>query len=72
MIDEHVAFDSVDHTHQYEDTPDFTLTAYNLEEIFAEKLRALYQRSQVRDYYDLYRMIRISSAYLRLQAQVER
>jgi len=26
-------------------------------EIFAEKLRALYQRSQARDYYDLYRMI---------------
>lgn len=57
MIDEYVAFDSVVHTHQYEDTPDFRLTAYSLEEIFAEKLRALYQRSRARDYYDLYRMI---------------
>lgn len=57
MIDEYVAFDSTGYSHQYEDTPEFTITAYSLEEIFAEKLRALYQRSQARDYYDLYRMI---------------
>ncbi|RDZ44877.1 hypothetical protein C5B91_08980 [Haloferax sp. Atlit-10N] len=57
MIDEYVAFGSVDHHHYYEDVPEFRLTAYSLEEIFAEKLRALYQRSQARDYYDLYRMI---------------
>ena len=57
MIDEYVAFTSVDHRHSYEDIPEFELTAYSLEEIFAEKLRALYQRSQARDYYDLYRMI---------------
>ncbi len=57
MIDEYVAFDSVKHRHSYEDVPEFELTAYSLEEIFAEKLRALYQRSQARDYYDLYRMI---------------
>lgn len=57
MIDEYVAFDSVNHRHSYEDVPEFELTAYSLEEIFAEKLRALYQRSQARDYYDLYRMI---------------
>ncbi len=57
MIDEYVAFASVDHRHSYEDVPEFELTAYSLEEIFAEKLRALYQRSQARDYYDLYRMI---------------
>jgi predicted nucleotidyltransferase component of viral defense system len=57
MIDEHVAFASVDHRHSYEDVPEFELSAYSLEEIFAEKLRALYQRTQARDYYDLYRMI---------------
>ena len=57
MIDEYVAFASVDHHHSYEDVPGFGLTAYSCEEIFAEKLRALYQRSQARDYYDLYRMI---------------
>ena len=57
MIDEYVAFGSMNHHHRYEDVPEFELTAYSLEEIFAEKLRALYQRSQARDYYDLYRMI---------------
>lgn len=57
MIDEYVAFASVNHCHSYEDVTEFELTAYSLEEIFAEKLRALYQRSQARDYYDLYRMI---------------
>ena len=57
MIDEHIAFDSIHHRHTYEDVPEFELTAYSLEEIFAEKLRALYQRSQARDYYDLYRML---------------
>jgi predicted nucleotidyltransferase component of viral defense system len=57
MIDEYVAFTPVNHLHSYEDVPKFELTAYSLEEIFAEKLRALYQRSQARDYYDLYRMV---------------
>src|SRR6056297_1010827 len=57
MIDEYVAFDPVRHSHSYEDVPEFELTAYSLEEIFAEKLRALYQRSQARDYYDLYQML---------------
>jgi predicted nucleotidyltransferase component of viral defense system len=57
MIDEHVAFDSVTHHHSHEDVPEFESTAYSVEEILAEKLRALYQRSQARDYYDLYRML---------------
>ena len=57
MIDEYVAFASVNHRHSYENAPEFEVTAYSLEEIFAEKLRALYQRSQARDYYDLYRML---------------
>jgi len=57
MIDEYVALASVDHHHSYEDVPEFELTAYSREEIFAEKLRALYQRTQARDYYDIHRMI---------------
>ena len=57
MIDEYVAFDPVTHRHSYEDVPEFEVTAYSLEEIFTEKLRALFQRSQARDYYDLYQMI---------------
>ena len=57
MIDEYIAFEAADHVHQYEDIPEFDLTAYSIEEIFAEKLRALYQRARARDYYDLYRML---------------
>jgi len=57
MIDEHVAFDSVQHTHAYEDVPAFDLQAYSVEEIFAEKLRAIYQRGAARDYYDLYQLL---------------
>lgn len=57
MIDEYIEFDAADHVHQYEDIPEFGLTAYSIEEIFAEKLRALYQRARARDYYDLYRML---------------
>jgi predicted nucleotidyltransferase component of viral defense system len=57
MVDEHVAFDAVLHTHEYEDVPQFDLQAYSVEEIFAEKLRALYQRGLARDYYDLYQLI---------------
>ena len=57
MVDEYIAFASVDYRHSYEDVPEFELASYSLEEIFAEKLRALYQRSQARDYYDLYRML---------------
>jgi predicted nucleotidyltransferase component of viral defense system len=58
MVDEHVAFDPVMHTHKYEGVPEFELSAYSVEEIFAEKLRALYQRGIARDYYDLYQLIR--------------
>lgn len=57
MIDEHVHFAPIEHTHEYEDTPAFEILAYSLEEIFAEKLRALYQRERARDYYDIYRMV---------------
>jgi hypothetical protein len=32
----------------------FDLQAYNVEEIFLEKIRAVYQRGAARDYYDLY------------------
>lgn len=57
MIDEHLAFEPTTRDHQFADTPAFTVRAYRLEEIFAEKLRALYQRSAPRDFYDCYRII---------------
>ena len=61
MVDEHVAFDPVQHTHAYEDVPEFDLQAYSVEEIFAEKLRAIYQRGTARDYYDLYQLLETDS-----------
>jgi Uncharacterized conserved protein len=56
MVDEHVAFDPAQHTHAYEDVPEFNLQTYSVEEIFAEKFRTVYQRGVVRDYYDLYQL----------------
>jgi len=48
-------------THVYEDVPEFSLQAYSVEEIFAEKLRAIYQRGVARDYYDLYQLLETDS-----------
>ena len=40
----------------YSDYPDFMVRVENLEEIFAQKLRALVQRKKVRDYYDIWKI----------------
>lgn len=64
MIDEYLAFGPVTHTHEYEDIPRFTLHAYSVEEIFAEKLRAFYQRGLARDYYDIYQLIQTDTVTL--------
>jgi predicted nucleotidyltransferase component of viral defense system len=40
----------------YSDYPDFEVRAEQLEEIFAQKLRALVERKKVRDYYDVWQM----------------
>lgn len=61
MVDEHIAFDPVEHTHEIEDVPAFDCQAYSVEEIFAEKLRAIYQRGAARDYYDLYQLLETES-----------
>lgn len=61
MVDEYVAFDPVRQTHTYEDVPEFELQAYSVEEIFAEKLRAIFQRGAARDYYDLYQLLETES-----------
>lgn len=57
MVDEVVADEPAEHTHDYEDVVPFSLSAYSLPEIFGEKLRTLYQRARGRDYYDLYRIV---------------
>ena len=41
----------------YSDYPDFMVRVESLEEICAQKLRALVQRKKVRDYYDIWRML---------------
>lgn len=43
----------------YSDYPEFRVQAESLEEILAEKLRALIERKKVRDYYDVWRMIQL-------------
>lgn len=40
----------------YSDYPEFMVRVESLEEIFAQKLRALLQRKKVRDYYDIWKM----------------
>lgn len=40
----------------YSDYPDFKVRVESLEEIFAQKLRALVERKKVRDYYDIWKM----------------
>lgn len=64
MVDEHVAFDSVRHKHEYEDIPAFDLHAYSVEEIFAEKLRSIFQRGAARDYYDLYQLLKTETVVI--------
>lgn len=41
----------------YSDYPDFDVKVMQLEEIFAEKLRALLERKKSRDYYDVWKML---------------
>lgn len=55
--DEPLAFTTEDHLHGPEDIPEFTLTAYSVEEIFVEKLRSLYQKPKARHFYDIYRLL---------------
>lgn len=68
MVDEHLAFAPETHTHEYEDVPAFELQAYSVEEIFAEKLRSIFQRGVARDYYDLYQLLETSSVEIDFDA----
>ena len=43
-------------TVSYDDLSNFTINGYSLDEVIAEKIRSLMQRSKVRDYYDIWRM----------------
>ncbi len=39
------------------DYPDFSLLVYTLDNILAEKLRAIIERTKIRDYYDVWRLL---------------
>lgn len=43
----------------YEDYPEFHVNVYCLETILAEKIRSLLERERVRDWYDVWRMLRV-------------
>lgn len=45
----------------YSDYPDFDTKVYSLENILAEKMRAIIQRGKVRDYYDVWKLLGESS-----------
>jgi len=40
----------------YSDYPSFRVKTESIEEIFAEKLRAIIERTKCRDYYDVWRL----------------
>ncbi len=44
--------------HFYKEIPGFGITALNIEELMAEKVRALIMRNQPRDYFDVYMMMK--------------
>lgn len=52
-------FDTVEHTidEGFTGVPEFSLTAYALDEILAEKIRCLYMRPKTRDLYDVYSIL---------------
>lgn len=41
----------------YRDYPKFDVTVYSLDNILAEKMRAIIQRGKIRDYYDVWRLL---------------
>lgn len=45
---------------QHYDYPEFSVKVYSLETILAEKLRAILQRGKIRDYYDVWRLLKES------------
>lgn len=52
----------------YSDYPKFSLKVESLEEIFAEKLRALIERSKCRDYYDVWQLLKLKPQLARTKS----
>jgi predicted nucleotidyltransferase component of viral defense system len=53
----------------YSDYPNFSLKVESLEEIFAEKLRALIERKKCRDYYDVWQLLRLKPDLTKTKGQ---
>lgn len=41
------------------DYPEFKVQVYSLEDILAEKMRSIMQRTRIRDYYDVWRLLKV-------------
>lgn len=41
------------------DYPKFKVRVYSLEDILAEKMRSIIQRTRIRDYYDVWRLLKV-------------
>ena len=52
-------YDTIDVPQNY-DYPEFSVLSYTLNNILAEKLRSLIERTRIRDYYDTWRLLKIS------------
>jgi len=53
-------YDTVDVPQNY-DYPEFSVLSYTLNNILAEKLRSMIERTRIRDYYDSWRLLKISA-----------
>lgn len=53
-------YDKIHVTPSY-DYPDFYISTYTLNTILAEKLRAIIERGKIRDYYDVWRLLKIEA-----------
>jgi predicted nucleotidyltransferase component of viral defense system len=47
------------------DYPQFSILAYTLENILAEKMRSILERERIRDYYDVWRLLKVSDIHAR-------
>lgn len=52
----------------YSDCPNFKLKVESLEEILAEKLRALIERTKCRDYYDVWRLLKLKPDFVKTKS----
>jgi len=52
----------------YSDYPEFEISVESLEEIFAEKLRSLIERTKCRDYYDVWQLLELKPDFAKTKS----